>query len=604
MKKITVAEYVAQFFSDKGITHSFMVTGGGAMFLNDAISKNKKIKTICFHHEQACTIAAESYFKTSNKPVLVNVTTGPGSTNAITGVYGAYVDSAAMIVVSGQVKRATLNPDITGGLRQLGDQEVDIISMVKKITKYSVQIIDAHNLEFELEKAWSVALAGRPGPVWIDIPIDIQSQLLPPQVKKFKINKEKKHNISAKDFKILKERILKANRPVVIAGTGINLSETPIELKKFIEKFHIPLVTSFCGSDVLEDDHPQNIGRQGTIGDRAGNFAVQNADLVIILGSRLNIRQVSYNWNAFAKDAFKIMVDIDPHELKKKTLKIDLKIQSDLRLFFKQCCSISNSSINKNRIKFLSGCQKLKRQLPTVTHKQLKSKLINPYVFMDLLSKVAPKGKVVVTADGAAAIISFQAFKIKKGQRLFSNSGSAPMGYDLPAAIGAAIAANEIKKHPSSVYCFAGDGSIMMNLQELQTISTLKLPVQVFLINNGGYQSILQTQKKYFPNNIFGCQQSNELGFPQFQKIAEAFNIKYFSIKTIKDFQHVVKNMKNDQAYFIEVFVDQTQEFEPKLVSRRNADGTFESPELDDMYPFLDRKFITETRKSLRGGHE
>ena len=593
---ITVAEYVANFFSQKGIKDVFMVTGGGAMFLNDALSRNKKLRVSCFHHEQGCSMAAEAYFKVSQKPVLVNVTTGPGCTNAITGVYGAYVDSAAMIVISGQVKRPTMkrfdNPD----LRQLGDQEIDIVPIVKTITKYSVLIDDATTLDYELNKAYYFAMSGRPGPVWLDIPIDVQSATVPPQKKNFKIPATPKKTQSVAKIKILINKLKAAERPVIVAGTGIHGSQTTQKLLKFAEKYDIPIVSSFCASDVVPSDHRLFIGRQGTIGDRAGNFAVQNADLVMVLGSRLNIRQVSYGWANFAAKAYKVMVDIDIAEMNKSTLDLDLKIHSDLNDFFISLETILKTEKIPKKKQYLKWCTIRKDKYLTVLPVHYKSESVNPYAFMKEISQAIPERTVIVTADGTAAITSFQAFETKKGQRLFSNSGSAPMGFDLPAAIGAFLSIKGDKNYQQKVICFAGDGSVMMNLQELQTFKTLKIPAVIFILNNGGYMSILQTQRNYFKDNIFGCINSDELSFPDFKKIAAGFDIKFIRLNTLKDIKDVTASLSNNETVICEVMLDQNQMFEPKLVSRRLADGSFKSPELDDMFPFLSDKELSENR--------
>ena len=600
MKKIknsvTVSQYVSAFFSTHGVSDVFMVTGGGAMFLNDAFSSNKSFKTTCFHHEQACTMAAESYFKVRNVPALVNVTTGPGSTNAITGVYGAYVDSSAMIVISGQVKTTTLKRNGNEDLRQLGDQEIDIIPIVKSITKYSVMIDDPRYLDFHLQKALYLSISGRPGPVWLDIPINIQSSLVPAQIKAFTPPKKPNWKTSIKnELQHLYKKLFNSKRPVIILGTGVHTSETARDAYNFAKKLSIPIVSSFCASDVVPSDDDLFIGRQGTIGDRAGNFAVENADLVIILGARMGIRQVSYDWTKFAHQAYKVMIDIDINELDKPTLNIDLKINTDLKIFFNGISVWDLSQIPKKE-EYLNWCTERKKKYPVVEEKKIKSKLLNPYAFMKEVSKYIPEHTAIVTADGAAAITSFQAFDIKKGQRLFSNSGSAPMGFDLPAALGASIAVRHLKKMSERIICFAGDGSIMMNLQELQTIATLDRPISIFIINNGGYLSILQTQKNYFKNNIFGCIPSKELEFPNFKKVAQVFNIDYISIRSIKDFKNLDKILNSKRPQIFEVFVDRNQFFEPKLISKQNQDGTFSSPDLDDMYPFLSKKELKKNR--------
>ena len=587
---MNVAEYIAEFFHQKKIEDVFLVTGGGAMFLNDALTKHPKLSSSCFHHEQACAMAAESYYRVLNKPAIVNVTTGPGATNAITGVYGAYVDSAAMIVISGQVKRPTMKRYFSQDLRQLGDQEVDIVSIVQPITKYAVVLDQPTEIEYELEKAYHLATEGRPGPVWIDVPVDVQSMPIPKQKKRFKIAK-KDLELKTHQIKKIETFLTLSKRPVVIVGTGIHHSKTIDEFHRFIKRWNLPVVSSFCASDVLPTDHPNFIGRQGTIGDRAGNFAVQNADFVLILGARMNIRQLSYDWKKFAPRAKKVMVDIDQAELDKPTLDLDLKIRADLKDFFRSLEKLKKRRVDHN---YLAWCQARKEKYPAHVTNHDSQKKLNPYQAIFELSQKIPAKSVIVTADGAAAIIPFQTFKIKNGQRLFSNSGSAPMGFDLPAVIGASIAVKRTRLHHPQTFCFAGDGSIMMNLQELQTIKTLNLNVVIFIINNGGYLSILQTQTNYFKNNIFGCVDSPELSFPNFKKLSKGFGIKYIGVDSLRGLKAL--SFDHQGPLIVELIVDPEQLFEPKLVSKRLSDGTFYTPELDEMFPFLSDSELTKNR--------
>jgi acetolactate synthase-1/2/3 large subunit len=592
---MTVAQFVADFFARKKCTDVFTVTGGGAMFLNDALSRHNKLKAHCFHHEQACAIAAESYFKVTQHPAIVNVTTGPGATNAITGVYGAFVDSSAMIVISGQVKRPTMRRFFSPDLRQLGDQEVDIVPMVTSITKYAALLDRPEHIEYELEKAFHLAMSGRPGPVWLDIPIDVQSMKLPLQKKQFRPT-VRKMAPKSRDIKTLLEQLSQSKRPVIICGTGIHGSNTSSSVSRLASRLDIPVVSSFCASDVLPSESPHFIGRQGTIGDRAGNFAVQNADLVLILGARMNIRQVSYAWKNFATHAFKVMVDIDIAEMNKPTLAIDLRIHSDLRIFFDVLNQAGFAGIPKKSA-YLKWCQERKQKYPAADQPKYESKKLNPYSFVKEVSRLIPENSVIVTADGAAAITTFQTFDTKKGQRLFSNSGSAPMGYDLPAAIGAAIAVSRPgNKTRRKTICFAGDGSIMMNLQELQTIRTKNLDVIIIILNNGGYLSILQTQKNYFKDNIFGCVNSPELSFPSFENLSHAFGIPYCQVNTLEEVSKITEMLSPHGPFICEAILDEGQYFEPKLVSRQLADGSFVSPELDDMYPFLTEQELKQNR--------
>ncbi len=534
------------------------------MHLNDAFGKHPDLKYICCHHEQACAMAAESYFRSCGKMAIVNVTTGPGVTNAITGVYGAYVDSMAMIVISGQVKRETLLSRCTLPVRQLGDQEIDVIPMVRGITKYAVLISDPSTIRYHLEEALHLATHGRPGPVWLDIPVDVQSALINPEdLQGFNIPAEPiSTEVVAQRDQMLRQ-LRASQRPVIMLGTGVRLSQTQSEILEWARFLKIPLATTWNSHDLVPDDHPCYVGRPGSLGDRSGNFAVQNSDFLLILGSRLNIRQISYNWQSFARKAYKVMVDVDPAELQKPTLKIDLPICSDLKKFF---YGIGVPETQTAHAEFLGWCLERRRKYDVVlpNYWEQRSK-VNPYCFTRALFDQLKEGEHIVTGDGTACVVTFQAAKIKKNQRLYTNSGCASMGYDLPAAIGACIASRRER-----VICIAGDGSIQMNLQELQTISFHKMPIKIFVLNNGGYLSIRQTQQNFFKDNIVGCGPESGVGFANFEKIADAFSIPYFKIpdhsklgSTIEDF------LSSSGSGLCEVMVDLAQPFAPKVTSRK-----------------------------------
>jgi acetolactate synthase I/II/III large subunit len=587
---IRVADYVFQKISEY-TDKVFLVTGGGAMHLNDAIGRNKKLKYVCCHHEQACSMAAEAYTRISGKLGVVNVTTGPGGINALNGVFGAWVDSIPMLIVSGQVKRETVvqTYGLTGKLRQLGDQEADIISMVKGVTKYAVFVNAPKDIKYHLEKAIYLAMSGRQGPCWLDIPIDVQATYIDEE-SLLGYNKEEDELLFDESsimetISLLIEKIQHAERPVVYAGHAIHLSRTRQEFFQFINLLNIPVVTAWNSNDLLPDRHPLDCGRPGIIGNRSGNFTVQNADLLIVLGSRLNIRLVSYNWNNFAREAYKIGVDIDEAELNKPTCKFDLKIVSDLKLFFKLFLEASKDVKFRDKEKWLSWCKERVKKYPVCLPEYWNLKEnVNPYCFVDELSKHLREEEVVVCADGTACVVTFQGAVVKKGQRIFHNSGCASMGYDLPAAIGAYFG----KEDNERVICIAGDGSIMMNLQELQTISGNGLPIQIFVLNNKGYHSIRQTQHNFFKDNIIGCGTESGLNFPSFERIAYAFDLPYFEIKNHTELKSSLKDIMFEKGPFIcEVFLDLKQEFSPKLSSKKLDDGTMISSPLEDMFPFL-----------------
>jgi acetolactate synthase-1/2/3 large subunit len=588
---IRLADYVVQRLVEHGIRHVFLVTGGGAMHLNDAFGRAKELTKICCHHEQACAMAAESYYRISNRLAAVNVTSGPGGTNTITGVYGAWVDSMGMIVVSGQVKDETTVQSTGLPLRQLGDQEADIIAMVKPITKYAVFVKDAKSIRYHLERALYLATHGRPGPVWLDIPLNIQGS---------KINPDELHGYDPKEDAIAFEtpdlaaaaddvvrRLAAAKRPVIYAGTGIRLSGQYDRFLRLTERLGIPTVTAWNSNDLLPDEHPAYAGRPGAIGTRAGNFTVQNSDLLLILGCRVNIRLVSYNWENFARAATKIVVDIDATELKKPTLKPDLPIHADLAQFL-PLLEKKTEGWKPAHAEWLAWCKERLARYPVVLPEYWKnSEQVNPYCFMDTLFRALEDNDVVACADGTACVTAFQAAFVRPGLRLFHNSGCAAMGYDLPATIGAAYARPDAKR----IICLAGDGSIMMNLQELQTISGHKLPVKLFVLNNRGYHSIRQTQTAFFPDNIIGCGTDSGLSFPKLDKIASAFDFAYLRCENHAELPAVVeKALRTEGAVMCEVMLDLKQQFAPKLSARQLENGRMISPPLEDMAPFLSRE--------------
>ena len=608
-KTIRVADYIAQRCVEAGARHCFLVTGGGAMHLNDAFGRHPELTPVCFHHEQAAAMAAEAYFRTSHRLAVLNVTTGPGGVNALNGVYGAYVDSIGMLIISGQVKRETYLRNYPQPLRQLGDQEVDIVSMARPVSKYAVTVQDPAKIGSIMDKAIFLATNGRPGPVWVDVPVDVQSMQIDP---------DKLLRWTTSDFRQLLEdpgicsntrlwlqsppaqglshhldalqlALQKARRPVLMAGTGIRLSGTQETFLKLCDTLRIPVVTGWNAHDSLSNDSPYYAGRPGTVGDRPGNFAVQNADLLIVLGCRLNIRQISYNWKSFAPNAHKVMVDIDRAEMDKPTLNIDQKIHADLNHFVTAWLErLANHQPPHAHGDYLRWCRERVHQYPVVTPSQrCPEKLLNPYHFVELLFAALPDDAIVITGNGSACVMGFQAAHVRCGQRLFTNSGSASMGYDLPAAIGACIA-----RENRPVICLAGDGSLMMNLQELQTIVGYHLPVKVIVLNNDGYHSIRQTQAAYFQDNMFGIGPNNGVSLPDFVSVGRAFRLPAIRVESSQDWlsEATQELLNNADAALIEVVVDPNQNFSPKLASRKLPDGSMSTPALDDMSPFLERE--------------
>lgn len=582
-----LSDYVAARLVDLGIRHVFMVTGGGAMHLNHSLGTHRALECVFNHHEQACAMAAEAYYRVNNRLAAVNVTSGPGGTNAITGVYGAWTDSIGMLVLSGQVKRETTVRASGLPLRQYGDQELDIEQLVKPVTKYCVMVNEPGSIRYHLEKAFYLATHGRPGPCWLDIPLDVQGAMIDPDtLDGFDPAAIPSPWLTTELEQVCADilhRISDAERPVLFAGNGVRLSGAHAAFMELATRLNIPVVTGWNAHDAIHDAHPAYVGRPGTVGDRAGNFAVQNADLLLILGSRLNIRQVSYNWASFARAAFKIWVDIDQLELQKPTVKADLPVHANLSTFLPTLERIATDSPPTAHRDWLAWCKERQQRYPVVLPEYWSSERVNPYCFMAALFDQLPPEQIVVTGNGSACVTSFQAAMLKPGQRLWTNSGCAAMGYDLPAAIGACKASGG-----HEIICLAGDGSIMMNLQELQTIVGNALPVKIFILNNAGYVSIFQTHRNFFNGVEVGAGPSSGVSFPDFGKLAGAFGLPYQCIRSHQDMGEAIAWVRaTPGAVVCEVLLDENQPFAPKLQSKQLPDGRIISPPLEDLAPFL-----------------
>ncbi|MCL4529161.1 MAG: thiamine pyrophosphate-binding protein [Chloroflexi bacterium] len=591
---IRVSDYIANKLTDFGVRHVFMLTGGGSMFLNYSIGTHPKIKTTFNHHEQACAMAAEGYARITNTPGVINVTTGPGGINALNGVFGAWTDSIPMLILSGQVKRETYVrtyglPD----LRQLGDQEVDIISMVRGITKYAVTVTDPKTIRYHLEKAWYLAKRGRPGPCWLDIPIDVQSSQVDELALEGFVSEPGPELDPAKlTGSILQtlDRLKNAQRPVILAGTGVRLAGAVKVFNEVVHKFGIPVTTGWT-HDLIDSDDPVFCGRPGTIGTRPGNFAVQNSDVLLIIGSRLNIRQTGYTFKSFARAAYKIWVDVDPAELQRPTVQPDMPIVADAKEFLLEMNrQLDNCKWDASKYKnWLAWCKDRQARYPAVLPKhRIFNGKINPYHFMEVLFENLTPDDAVVTGNATACIVPFQTAKIKLGQRLFSNSGSASMGYDLPAAIGAAVAREEKR-----TICLAGDGSLQLNVQELQTVAKYKLPIKIFVLNNNGYLSIRTSQKGFFGSTV-GESPASGVSFPDFERLAQAHGLAYSRLD-MQDFAPSLKEILNIPGPILcEVMLDPDQGFEPRQSSRQLSDGRIVSAPLEDMFPFLEREELLD----------
>jgi acetolactate synthase-1/2/3 large subunit len=592
----TVAEQIADWLVKHGIEQVFTVTGGGSMFLNQALGAHPNLRCTFMHHEQACAMAAEGYARIAGKPAVVMLTTGPGSINAFNGVYGAYTDSIPMIVISGQVKRETcLSFQDLPGLRQLGDQEGPTVAMAAPICKSATLIRDATDVQTVLPAAFSLAITGRPGPVWIDVPLDVQSSkdvltipdLAPPQA-------ELQDKVLQTDCMAIVERLKQSNRPILLGGTGVRLAGATELLRKLVEQTGIPLATAWT-HDLIASDHPLFAGRPGTIGTRAGNFCLQNADLVLVIGSRLNIRQTSYNWDSFGKNAWIVQVDVDPAELAKPGVQADLRVTADAKDFINTLLSVLTVQTLPNYTHWVAWCRDIgdlyhaRRE-----HTQKPDAALNPYVIVDRIFRQMRDDDVVACGNASACILPFQMAHLTSNQRMFSNSGSASMGFDLPSAIGASFAGPDNKRR---VICFAGDGSLQMNIQELQTLKTTGRNVVVVVLNNAGYLSIWQTHENFF-GRVIGATPDSGVEFPDFEAVATAYGIKAATIRTEDDLVYMDALLKQDGPLLLNVIVDPHQEFAPRIKSRVDENGKFITPELDDMHPFLERAELQSVAKS------
>lgn len=597
----TVADYIFTFLADRGVRDVFLVTGGGAIFLDDAIRRQDRLRPVSCHHEQAVAMAAEAHARVSGLPGVACVTTGPGGINALNGVFGAWTDSIPMIVVSGQVKREMIGTSYPSlGMRQLGDQEVDIVGLVRGITKYAVLIDEPLKVRYCLERAWYEAQAGSPGPVWLDVPIDVQSSAVDPdELSGFDPLIEPTVDVNerlASQARAVAEKLSAASRPVLLVGTGVRLSGALRPFEEAVERLGIPVTTAWT-HDLIATDDPHFCGRQGTIGTRAGNFTVQNADLLLVVGARLTVRQVGYNWQAFAPRAFKIVVDVDGAEFNRPFVHIDLPIQADAGQFLTALTrAVDTVGYQAARhAEWLAWCRQLVGLYPPVRPDQRTTvPPINPYHFVERLFEQLAADDVVVCGDATATIVPFQAARLKRGQRLISNSGSASMGYDLPAAIGAAVA-----RRGSRVVCLAGDGSLQLNIQELQTVFHHQLPVKLFVLDNGGYVSIRTTQQNFFGATI-GSGPSDGISFPDHGAVAAAYGLKVIRLvePTAID-ETIAEVLAADGPVVCHVFLDPEQGFEPRIKSRVMPDGSIVSPALEDMYPFLDADEIARNMPSL-----
>lgn len=600
---IKVSDFIFRHLVEKhNIEHCFLVTGGGAMHLNDSIGHTDGLKYICNHHEQASAIAGEGYYRTKGQLCVTNVTTGPGGTNAITGVLGQYLDSIPGLYISGQIKTATFkNTYPYLNLRQLGDQEADIVAMVKPITKYAKTVVNPLDIKYELDKAIAIALDGRPGPVWLDIPLDVQGAMVDEsKLREFdrsELVDPVKHELVDKQIIQLIERIKSAKSPVIYVGNGVRLAKKEKEFIELAELLNIPVVTAISGSDIIWHDHSLYFGKPGICGDRIGNIMVQNSDLLLVLGTRLSIRQVSYAYDLLAPDAYKVMVDIDLAELEKPTLNIDLPIHADLSEFIVKFKKAVADSVLPDFSSWIEWGRDIESQLPTLIDDNPSVEgYTNSYEFADKLFKDLHEGDVVVTGNGTAYTCTFQAMKVNKGVRVFANQGCAAMGYDLPAAIGASVANPD-----GRTILVTGDGSLQMNIQELQTIVTNKLPIKIFVLENEGYLAIKTTQKSFFGGHFTGSNPISGVECPNLEKIAAAYGIPYLCTNENGEMLEEIirKTLDQDGPVICEIHMHPEQTLFPKSASFMDENGKMSSAPLEKMAPFMPDKLQSKCKYTL-----
>ncbi len=586
------SQFIAKYLIKKGINTAFGVTGGGAMFLNEAFRGEKKMKFIFTHHEQSATMAADAYYRIKKKPAVASVTSGPGGTNAITGVIGAWIDSIPMIIISGQVE----TKDLIGksGTRQIGIQEANIIDLVKPITKYAKTIKKKDNLEKELNDAIKLSEEGRPGPVWLDIPLDIQSKKFKNKSMKKKAPKKIKKAISKEKLNKIYNDIQNSKRPLILIGNGVHISKSEENFKNVIKKMQIPFLSTWNASDIIPTNNNLYFGRPGLFGNRISNFSIQACDLLIIIGSRLSIPITGYQIKNFSPHSKKIYIDIDQKEILKRNLKIYLPIKSDIKFFLEELNNYLKSKKKIKKLEWIKKLSKLKKELNEDQLYKKQNRLINSFNFVNSLSEILKGNEVIVTDMGTSFTCTMQTFKVKKKQRLFTSSGIAAMGFGLPGIIGAYFANKR-----SLPICITGDGGIMFNIQELQTIINYKIPVKIFLLNNNGYLTMKLMQKKNFKKFV-GSDDKSGVSMPNFMELSKSLGFSTCILNQEKDLKKNLKKIiRSSLPTVCEIKMPSFQQLVPRVQTQMNKDGSFEPSMIDNMYPFLKKSNLHKIRKNL-----
>jgi acetolactate synthase-1/2/3 large subunit len=571
-----VSDYILQYLKDNyAVDTIFTVSGGGCIFLIDSLNNVEGLKYIATHHEQAAAIAAEGYARMKEGLGACIVTSGPGATNAITGVMGAWVDSIPMIVLSGQVNKE-MTTQYTGlNLRQLGDQELNIIECVKSITKYAVQVNEPSQIKYHLEKACKLATTGRPGPVWIDLPLNVQSANIDPTKLSGYNERKIDYKVSESDIDQIINRLKSAKKPLMIVGNGIRLAKGVEDLRTFIKSTNIPVISAVNGNDLVNDDYENYVGRFGTHAQICANQLLSECDFLLSVGSRLYVRQTGYNFEGFAENAFRVYVDIDKDELDKPTLFPNMKVVSDAKVFLSALNNRDLPITNKHWTEYTSEKY---RTIPRVLDRHRNNKnYVSHYHFIEKLQNYLTEDDHIVTSDGSANVVTMQVMKLKGKQRLITNTGCAPMGYGMPAAIGAAATGN-------SIVCIEGDGSLHLNIHELQTIKHNNLPIRMVLFNNQGYTSIKISQKSFFNGKFTASESNSGVSFPNFEKLIKAYDIPYIKLSNHESIDDVLSVFcKSEGPIILEVLSDPEEYHEPKVVAKLNDEGKFVPGNLHDI---------------------
>lgn len=588
---IKLSDYVMQFVAEQGVKTVFMLPGGGCMHLVESLGRQAGLRFVCNLHEQACAIAADAAAQYTNQLGVALVTTGPGGTNAITGVAGAWLDSIPVLMLSGQVKRADLAEG--KGVRQMGFQELPIVKLVGPVTKYAVLVMDPDSIRYHLEKAVFLARSGRPGPVWIDIPLDVQAAMIDesrlsgfvPESEGF-VAKPATGALASQVTRVI-DLLNQAKRPVILAGNGIRLADGLAEFESVVRMLGVPVLLTWKAIDLLADDDPLYAGRPGSIGQRGANFTLQNADFLLVLGARLDHGQTGYNHTNFARGARKVMVDIDPAEIAKMATPIDEGVVADARDFLAEWQRQNGRVKAVDRGPWLARCRAWQTRYPLITPEHwAREDGVDLYALVDALSEAMNSGDLLIPgSSGQCSELTMQAFRVKRGQRIFNTEGLGPMGFGLPAALGGCLASGGRR-----TVCLDGDGGIQMNIQELETLRRLNLPVKLFVLNNRGYGSIRISQKNYFQGHYVASDESSGLTLPDMCRVAAAYGLPTRRLEANRDLrQQVAEILAAPGPYLCDVVVPKDQPTSPKLSSFQRKDGSMASKPLEDLWPFLDR---------------